>query len=293
MTLGVVTADVPVIDDCPVLTRLKLFVVKLGMSPTLEHVLRDARGRPLDLSAYFNNSQSESTDATITLRLKEVISDISGNNPIQEIPGQVTDPAHGIVQFKLTTAAINQAGIYQLSLGLKDANDELLHIENPLLWVERSLYGTVDRTRNAGPPSIDSIRQWVMDHSRGSLLLDNVEFTDDQIGQAAVNPIRYWNEQPPPLRPPMDTRNFPFTEAWTGAIAGYLYQFAAAGYRRDHLPYNAGGIAIDDKNKEREYLTAAQLHLDTWRTFVTTKKYEINTGLVVGRIGSIYGGMFY
>jgi hypothetical protein len=301
MPLGVLTADIPVLDDCPVLTRMKAYVTQLGVVPTIHHVVRDRKGQPIDLSDYFNAaSQSDEgegiEDSTVWLRSKELVAEVSAQNRVQEVKGRCLDPDHGLLAFDLSGEMVERAGVFQLSVAIKDPNQAIKYVENPILWVERSLFGSegTDQLRAFGPPSIQELRQAIMDNGAAeNLLLDDVEFTDDQIAAATGRPLQVWNSVPPPLRPAMDTRSFPFREQWMGAICGHLFVAAAHNYRRNRLAYNAGGVAVDDKNKEPEYLKMGQALLDEWKEFVTLKKYEINTGLFVGHVGSIYGGIFY
>lgn len=312
MARRVITADIPVIDDCPVLTRLKAYVTQAGIVPTIEHVMRDGRGQPINLSDYFPveglsaQSEGDSESASISesaseavsegqvvLRSKEIVAEVGPGNPVLEVVGTCVDPFNGTLHFDLSAAMVTKAGVYQLSVLVADADGNGIYIDNPILWVEPSLF-TLDRSNTrlvGGPPTVQQVRQAIMDNGAGdNLLLDDVEFSNDQLAYAAALPIQEWNRTPPPLRPPMDTRIFPFTDSWTRAIAGRLFEFAAHNYRRNHLPYQAGGIAVDDKNKEGPYLQAARMLQEEWRNFVLTKKYEINTGLFMGRVGSIYGG---
>lgn len=287
-----VQAETPIIDDCPVLTRIKLYVVTLGVIPTIEHVFRDRNGQPLNVESLFTTG----SEGSVVLRIKEIVSPAGPHNPAREIGGTCIDPASGVAQFNLDAEMVKYAGVYQLSVALKNHAGAIKHIDNPVLWIERSLFSldASDRTYNSGPPTLQELRQAIMDNgSAENLLLDDVEFHDDQIAYAVGKPLAYWNETPPPLKRTMDTRIFPFREAWTNAICGHLFMIAAHNYRRNHLPYNAGGVAVDDRNKEPQYLQMGTKLLEEWKDFVRTKKYEINTSLFTGSVSSIYGGLFH
>jgi hypothetical protein len=185
------------------------------------------------------------------------------------------------------------AGIYRLTWAILDSNDRPGIVNNALLAVERSLFG--DRPEyNEGPPTLQDIQMALMDSSgEENLLLDRVEFTADQMAQAIGRPISYWNEVPPPIRPSLNTTNFPFRENWLRGIVGNLLVTAAHNYSRNHLAYSAGGIAIDDQNKSQEYLRLGMQMLKDYETWVTVKKIEINTQLCCGYVTSIYGTTFY
>lgn len=285
---------IPTIDSCQVLTRMKTFVTKLGIVPTLEHTLRDKTGQPLDISEFFPGGGNDT--GKLYLRSKEIISPATGCNTVKQVTGTCLDPVTGLVSFTMTNDMVPRAGIYQLSICLADGNFNSLHIENPIMWVERSLFtlDSGDTTFNLGPPSIEEVRQAIMDNgAEENLLLDNVEFSDDQIAFAVTRPIRRWNDTPPPLRPLMNTQTFPFPDPWLDAICGHLFIIAANNYRRNRLPYSAGGISVDDKSKEPEYMKAGQELLQKYDAFVQYKKVEINTALFTGNIGSQYGGLFH
>lgn len=297
-SLSVVRAGIQAIDGCPVLTRLKSFFVPQGVAATLEHVFRDADGEPVDLSALAaadasdsaSQSDSDGSVGAVVLRAKELVAVASASNPIWSITGRFETSSAGIIRATLTGEIVAQSGIYQLSWGLHDVSGNLVAVNEGLLSVERSLFGTPVTAFGSvqGPPTLQEIRMALADSSSAeNLLLDAPEFGDDQIAQAIIRPLQYWNEAKPPI-PPFDTRNFPFKENWLRAITGQLLVMAAHNYRRNHLPYQAGGVSVDDKNKEKEYLAAAQLINQEWQTFVTQKKVSINAGRSWGGLGSQY-----
>jgi hypothetical protein len=303
--LDIIRSSVSEIDGCAVLTRLKAFVATQGVCATLEHVFRDRNGVPLDLSEYdglldgsesSEVSDSNELDGSIVLRAKEVVAAGSGNNPVVEVAGVFHNAPDGVVRAPVPPTTAKSAGVYQVSWAVKNSEGEVIAVNNALLSVERSLFSSDagEVKFSGGPPTINEIRMSIMDSAPAeNLLLDDVEFDDEQILLAITRPIRYWNEQPPPLKVVYDTRNFPFKEAWLKAIAGELMGFAAHNYRRNHLPYSAGGLSIDDKNKEGAYIQAAQMIKEEWRVFVAHKKIQLNAQDVMGTVGSPYGsGLF-
>jgi hypothetical protein len=108
-----------------------------------------------------------------------------------------------------------------------------------------------------------------------------------------TRPIQYWNETPPPINPLLTTKTFPFREMWLLGIQSYLFDMVASHYRRNQLAYNAGGVAVDDKNKEQQYRATSTLLTQQFREMLRAKKMEINIALFSGSIGSPYSGMFY
>ena len=90
----------------------------------------------------------------------------------------------------------------------------------------------------------------------------------------------------------MTTKTFPFNEIWLKGIQAYLYRMAANTYRRNRLSYSAGGVSVDDNNKEREYAAAGSGMLREFQDMVQAKKVEINIAGFSGNIPSQYGSLF-
>lgn len=302
--LDIVRAGIPTEDGCSILTRLKAFIVPQGVSATLEHVFRDRAGKVVDLSAYdglldgtedsSQVSDSDEADGRVLLRAKELIAVGGGqNNPVLQVVGTFQNAPDGVIRAPVPPTAAKNSGVYQLSWAIEDADGDVIAVNNALLSIERSLFST-DSSEvrfSGGPPTINEIRMSLMDSAaEENLLLDDVEFDDEQILLAITRPIRYWNEIPPPLSIVYDTRSFPFKDAWLRAIGAELLLFAAHNYRRNQLAYSAGGLTVDDKNKEGAYLQASQLLREEWRSFVAHKKIQLNAQDFMGSVGSAYGG---
>ena len=303
--LDIVRAGVPEEDGCPILTRLKSFVVSEGQQCTLEHQFRDRQGRVLDLGAPTASDSASSSGSDsgepvassgdVLLRIKEFSGRRSDSRSgLHCVEGTVHDANDGAVRAELPKAVIDHAGLYWLSWGYSRGG-KLLAVNDGLLSVERSLFGlhTKPGDTTLGPPTIQEIRMQMMDSSGAeNLLLDEVEFGDDEIALAIQKPVQYFNEVPPPLGFEYTTKDFPFRSHWLDAVAGYLHQFAANHYRRNRLATQSGGITVDDKNKEQSYLQASRLYLEQWYEFVRAKKIELNARQFVGVTGSPYGSYY-
>ncbi len=285
MSIDVITADAPAVDGCPVLKRIKAFVVDQGVLATLEHVFH-SRTPPVavDLTDY----------GDVLLRVKDVLGVGSNStcNPIWEIDATKTEDESGTVRAVLPEALVGKSGIYQLSWGLKNTSGDLVAVNDGLLSIERGLFALDDNTlyEDLGPPTLNEIRVSYMDSDAAeNLLLDRIEFSDAQVIQAIQAPVQLWNETPPPLRPTYTTRTFPYRYHWLHAIHGHLLRSAAHNYRRNQHKYVAGGGTEDDQNKEGEYTRAGEFLLKEYKDWMRLKKYSINLSLVVGRVESPYG----
>lgn len=155
------------------------------------------------------------------------------------------------------------------------------------LFVEPGLHGVGgERT---GPPSLAEVRLHLRDYPENNMLLDEYEFDESEIALAIVRPIEYFNERPPPLSQRYSTTDFPYRYYWLEGICWQLFLSAANWYRRNRMPYQAGGLAVDDTNKEKEYLQAAQIYGQSYQDWVKLEKVRINMEAGFGCFGSDYG----
>lgn len=290
----IVETITPERDGCDILNRTNLYTFPLGIVPVIQHVVRDSRGNPIDLTVLDSDESASTNVIPVLLRIKEFVAPAGAQNPVHQYEGTIIDAENGIVQVELDEDAVPRAGIYQTSLALSDSLNRTRFINNPVVWVERSLFvlDSTDTTYNLGPPNLQEVRQALLDHGGAeNSLLDDVEFTDDQIAMALTRPVQQWNETPPPI-PNTDTRLFPFREAWLKAVCGYLLVTAAHNYRRNYLNTSVGGINVDDKQKEGQYLQSGMMLLEEWKNFIQNKKIQLNLKYAYGSVGSTYGGVY-
>lgn len=293
-----VRAGIPEMDDCKILTRLKAFLVDQGVTATIEHVFRDKQGRPADLSAYLAAATSESGSAssssspagTIKVRVKEWLGHgvSAARNPIWDIYGDAVDPARGVVRFELEPEVVEHAGIYDLNFAVMNESGRPVAIDRGILSVEKSMFAVdPDLTRrDLGPPTIQEVRMRLMDSSRNeNLLLDDVEFKDEQILMAMWEPIRLWNETPPPIET-FTTRTFPFRGAWIQGVLAQLHLMMANHFRRNVFRQATGGT--NDKDKEREYMAEGQRLWQEYTAWLSNKKVSLNLKRFAGSSRSAY-----
>lgn len=291
--LDLIKSELPKIDGCTLFQAVKAIVADQGVPATVEHVLRDRTGRPLDLTDLSGESSQDSHDAgagQVKVRIKEAVAaEIDAvRNPLWELPATVTDAANGVVQFRLPRATVEFAGVYLVSLGVLDAQGTPRAVDQALLSVEKSLWAktTAVVLEQVGPPSLATLRTLMVDRDPAdNSLLDRVEFSTEQVLEAIVQPINYFNEQPPPVCK-FNTRDFPFRAAWQDAVIGNLLVMAAHNYRRNQLAYTAGGTAVDDKNKEGPYLAYGTQLLQSFKDWVLNKKVELNVKGFMGSVSS-------
>jgi hypothetical protein len=282
--MQIVTATLPQRDGCPILTRCKAFLIPQELAARLEHTLRDRQGAPLDLTTLPHQP------LVAELRIAEWL--VGAQQPEIEPPviqpATVVNAAGGVVQADWPDAC-QRPGIYRLNWGVRNSLGQLVAFDTGIASVERTLFGTPQPgDLGEGPITLQEMRMRLMDSSRNeNTLLDDVEFSDEQILLALAEPIRLWNETPPAVCY-FTSRDFPFHSAWaTGALAK-LYELAAAHYRRNFLQTVGGGVQIADKAKERDYMQEALRCKQEYESWMANKKVELNMRLFVGHMPSPY-----
>ncbi len=300
MALDLIKSELPQIDGCTLFTSVKAILANQGVPATVEHVLRDRQGKPLDLRPLFPDAESEDVSAdsvdagtgAVKVRIKEAVADELDpvNNPLWEITAAVQNARTGVVRFRLPKATVELAGIYTVSLAVLDAGTPVA-VDQAIMSVEKSLWAAkLDvNLQQAGPPSLIEIRNLIVDRDPAdNSLLDRVEFTTDQVMSALIQPIQYFNDQPPPVQK-FNTRDFPYQAAWQDGAIGNLMLMAAHNYRRNQLAYSAGGTSVDDKNKEGPYLAFGNQLLQGFKDWTLNKKVEINVRGFMGSVRSPFG----
>lgn len=305
---NVVNPPITQADGCPVLPKMQCHEMQQGQDARLEWVMRTPNGDPVNLTdcaascASESSTDDETFDAVgtppcgITLRLRELSGYDGPTDAIYSIDVDIVTAATGSVKaHALPDAITRHPGVYMEEWALFSTDNRLIFSNQAVCFVGRGLFGITSSPNNwnLGPPTVSEIRLSLRDNSPSdNLLLDDIEFDAAEITQSVLRPIQFWNETPPPLRPLYTTKTFPHRELWLKGIQAYLLQIAAANYRRNHLPYNAGGIAVDDKNKAREYDQYAHMMMQDFRNMVQAKKVEINIAQFSGAVSSNYSGIF-
>ena len=306
---NMITPEQTVVDGCPILPKMQCHEVQSGQDARLLWNMKNPQGEEVNLSDCLGSCSSESSqsgdesyDAISTpscgleLRLRELTGFDPATDKVHCVDVDVLDTGTGYVRARsLPDAITRKPGVYLEEWAVFSKDKRMIFSNQCVVFVRRGLFGLNSdvSTQNLGPPTIEEIRLSLRDNSPSdNLLLDSIEFDAAEISQAVLRPLQFWRETPPPLRLNFTTSTFPYREMWLKGIQGYLMEIAANNYRRNHLPYNAGGVAIDDKNKSGAYDAYASALLQDFRNMVQAKKVEINIASFSGSIGSDYGGFY-
>ncbi|MFC1453579.1 hypothetical protein ACFLQL_00175 [Verrucomicrobiota bacterium] len=129
------------------------------------------------------------------------------------------------------------------------------------------------------------IRIWLRDTDpTANKLLDDYEFTPEEIRTAMTLCVDYFNETHPMVAY-YDYDKFPYRyHLLMGTCANLLF-IAANAYRRNKLKYSIPGGAIDDQNKDPEYDKAGERLWKQYKEWVMITKRTININQGFGTIG--------
>lgn len=108
-----------------------------------------------------------------------------------------------------------------------------------------------------------------------NLLLDDFEFTAEELRTASTLAVDKWNDTPPYIAN-HSTDTFPYRSALLRGTCANLLFIAANRYRRNDLPYNIGGGAVNDQAKFKEYDEAGQRMWTEFTEWIAHNKRALN-----------------
>jgi hypothetical protein len=272
-------------------TKKRAVTVPQTALTTLVMTLLDQNGNPINLG----NCNFPGTGVA-RFAFKEATS--FSQSDISYIDGTVTDPANGVVEVTLSSIQTSLPAVLDAQIGIfadnpdSPTNSPLLFTNSFYVWVERGLFfkGTGGL---AGLMSLDDCKLFLRDNGpQENLLIKDFEYDLAEFCYAAQSAIRYWNEAQPPIYLFFKTSNFNYLEYWKKYVCGYVMQMASRRFLRNHLPYQAGGVAIDDLNKFKEYAEIGQKLQDEYTDWVKRKKVQLNCESAITSGGSPYGAEF-
>lgn len=286
---NVVSAPVSKTNGMPVLSRMRAITITQGQCATIDWQMIDRDGQPVNLSGCLAATPPA---FKVVLRLKEQIS-LGNSRPIPQVDGTITNAATGKVQVTLTKNMVGLPGVYYAEMALinipaENENMPCVVFSNTFyLIINRGTFGNDGRA--GGPPSMAEIRLHLRDSSPNeSYLIEQLMFDDAEIALAIARPVQYWNEIPPPIDNVYNTQTFPFRYHWLEGICGNLFLMVAEQFRRNQLDYSAGGVTLNDQNKEANYERAGQARWQAYREWVRATKASINLEGCYGEVTSNY-----
>lgn len=269
--------DVTLVEGREASGRLMAVECNQGQVFTLKWTIRDRLGGVIDLSTC-------GPGVTAKLRLKEALGSPT-SELLADLAATIVDPVNGVVEAPLTAVHTADPGVYAGEWGVFDGTN-LIFSNIFFLVVNAGLYGTGTKP---GPPRLPEIRLHVRSSCpEDSILLETLEWDMAELAYAVQRPVMYWNETAPPIGLEYNTQSFPYRFHWLEAIVGELMIMAAHSYRRDHLPYTAAGVSVDDKAKWTHYEAEGYRRRQSYERFVLQRKASINMEMGFGSFASEY-----
>ena len=288
----IITPQLTYVDGQPVYSKQRAVSIRQGQTVKLQWQMLDRNCSPVDLSdcgivdndLVLDGSSIAASGTGILFRLMERV----GSNTVKTVmDGKVLDASTGLVEVKLDSTMTASPGIYFAEVAIVNDAGEVIHSNTFLLLIEPS---TLQGGTTSGMPTVAEIRLHMHDNGPAdNLLLDDFEFDLADISAAIMRPVDYWNDALPPIYP-YTTENFPFRARWLDGIIANLLMMAAMRYRRNHLPYSAGGVSVDDQNKFNQYDQIGRQMWDEYKSWVRQRKISLNMQDTFGSLHSEYGG---
>ena len=278
--MATITPTITVLDDTPLIERLKAVKFPAGQSPTIAWTMVSDYGQPLDLTGI---TAPAAPAAPVTLAVLETVAFSCG---VQTFPGTVTTASTGAVSAVVDGTKLTMPGVYIAEMAVNGPTGSPSVTNRFYLVLERSLFGGSVTT---GPPTMAEIRLHLRDSSAAeSRLLDAVKFDIAEIAAAIEKPVLYWNETLPPVCK-FDTTSFPFRYHWLEGISAQLLFMASEWYRANSLQYSAAGVQVADMEKSQECREDANRRWEAYKAWAKSKKISINMTGFNTSIGSLYG----
>ena len=229
-----------------------------GTDPVVNDTLKLIGGQALNLDNHTVIYVVKATADDENIALNEVCS--------------IVNPAKGEVTFALKADQLPSPGIYLAAFNIINSEGSVLHQVPRYLQITPNISQGISIER---PLTIAEIRLALRDYPVANTLLDEVEYSDEEIIWALTRPIDIWNSTPPALGT-YNYNNFPYRAPHLDGAIGELLAAAAHHYMRNELPYQSAGLSVNDKAKASNYLQLSEGLKAKFIAFVERKKYEIN-----------------
>lgn len=261
--------------------------------------LLDDAGNPIDLTQYDTsiNQQSDDNEPVKDPRYLPITRGIvfdaaayygQSRPSMEKVCPVQGDPKLGEIYVEIEPNDLEYPGMYLVNILLCSEGEVKQMFEMYLESAPSIAWGP---NAQGFPVTIAEIRLWCRDWApEVNDLLDEVEYKDAEIAAAIRRAIDLWNSTTPMLRSHnYNTVTFPwkFRSQWIDCTIGLLKVMAAEWYERNHLPYQAGGVSIDDRNKFAGYRQDGLMRIQQYTAWLKDVKVQLNMQGGWGRTGYI------
>lgn len=197
------------------------------------------------------------------------------------------DPKKGEIYVEILPNDLRFPGMYMVNILLCEGGEVKQMFEMYMESAPSIAWGQ----GQGYPLTIAEVRLWCRDWApEVNDLLDEVEYKDTEISAAIRRGVDLWNSTTPMLsKHTYNITNFPATyrSQWIDVTIGFLKCMAADWYERNHLPYSAGGVSIDDRNKFASYRQAGMQAIQNYQNWMKDVKVQLNMQGAWGRTGYV------
>jgi hypothetical protein len=205
----------------------------------------------------------------VDMTLKYIIKDSLFNSSYTEIDCTVTRADFGEIDVYIPAEVLTVPGLHLSAIEIYNLDGELIY------QIPRYLEITPKLISTGRPITVAEVRFALRDYPEVNTLLNDVEFSDNEIAYAMTRPVDRWNSMLPDVGQ-YDIHNFPWRYAHLNATIGELFKMAGRAYLRNDLPYSSGGLSVNDKNKGPAYLQLAEQEEAKFVQFCAERKFEAN-----------------
>lgn len=269
------------IDKVPLNAKPQVYDIRVHQDAYLDFLFTDDAGNPQDL------------DNLPGVGFKAYIRESVAHGHLHECAVSVVDADKGKLQIHVSPKESHLPGIFNGSVICYPLNNPQAIIKECPFYLYIT-YG-INSVDTNGPLSLVELRLYLRDTSpEENLLIDGLNFTDEEILLATKLTIQKFNDIPPRENfPVFNSTNFPFKSILMDGVLGQLFFMAAEYHRKNNLQYSAGGVSLNDKNKEPNYLQAANMHWQEFLQNAKAEKVKLNMDLNWGTISSPYAYTWY
>ena len=132
------------------------------------------------------------------------------------------------------------------------------------------------------------LRLFACDRPELNTLVDNVRFTPEDIEQACINVVDYFNIIPPPNNHAYTVETFPSRALLALGTWGWLLRGAAIGEASNELEYSATGIQVNDRSKAQIFTSLGQTFWEEFKELAQGIKLTQSINKVYGVKNSEY-----
>ncbi len=108
-----------------------------------------------------------------------------------------------------------------------------------------------------------SVRIFMMDKPEMNSLLSGLRWDEDDLSEAIINCIDYYNTSLPPT-PQYTVETFPYRVVLLTGVAGWLLKSSAINQASNNLNYESDGVTVNDNDKAQIF---AQMGSEFYKDF--------------------------